>query len=146
MSADVVALTAWQALVDSTTRPARLQADRIRFMEDLPLDATATDLPVVGIYLVEDTPLETTEGLSNRIAMLHVDIRDLIAPGQNTLSATKDLRLWVLDTLLPNQDRDSGFEGAEFLAFKPFSLPAQQHVAGALLEISVPYFFDPLEA
>ncbi len=146
MSADVIARTAWQALVDSPTRPARLSASRVLFHEDLPADAAeATDLPAVGVYLVEDVPLETAEGLSNRSATLHLDIRSLIADGQDALSATQDLRMWALDVLLPNQDRDSGFEGAEFLAFKPFSLAASKRLAGALLEITVPHFFDPLE-
>jgi hypothetical protein len=146
MSADVTARTAWQALVDSPTRPARLAASRILFHEDLPADATVSeDLPALGVYLVEDIPLETAEGLSNRSATLHLDIRSLIADGQDALSATLDLRLWALDVLLPNQDRDSGFVGAEYVAFKPFSLAASRHLAGALLEITVPHFFDPLE-
>lgn len=145
MSADVVALNAWQALVDSPTRPARLQPGNILFEEDLPRDPTEADLPAVGVYLVVDTPLQTVEGLSNRSALLHIDIRDLQRDGQNRLSATQDLRRWVLDTLLPNQERDSGFIGAEFTAFKPFGLPTQARVAGALLEIAVPHFFDPLE-
>lgn len=145
-TADWAAATVWQILRDSATRPVALSLDRILLQELLPQGPEPSDYPALGIYLVEDQPLaDTGQGLSNRSATIHVEIRALIPDGQTALSATQPYRAWALRELLPNQERDSGIEGAEFLAFKPFGIAGQQRVAGALLEISIPFFFDPEE-
>jgi len=83
------------------------------------------------------------DGQSQRLASLQVEIRAQIAEGQNALSATAPFRAWVLASLLPNMTADTGMEGAEFEAFKPFGLAGQRRIAGALLDLTVPYQFDP---
>lgn len=144
MSADWAVSTVWQILRDSASRPVALDATRLLLEELLPQGPEPNDFPAVGVYLAEDQPIQDTgQGLSNRSAIVHVEIRALIADGQTRLSATLPFRDWALREVLPNQERDSGIEGAEFLAFKPFGLAAQRRVAGALLEFSIPYFFDP---
>ena len=143
MYADAAAQIAWQMLVDAPAKPGGLTVQRVLLEELLPQDADEADLPLVAVYLAEDIPTQSMDGLSNRVATLQVEIRTLIADGQTRLSATRPFRAWALRTLLPNQELDSGIDQAEFVAFKPFGVPGNHRLAGALLELTVPFFFDP---
>lgn len=144
MSGDLVATTSWQLLVDSSSKPVGLATDRILFEEIVPQDLTDADLPLVAVYLAEDNKVsDAGDGNSNRIAIVQVEIRARITAGQTPLSATKPFRDWVLATLLPDMTADTGMEGAEFEAFRPFGIPGKQRLAGALLELSAPFLFDP---
>jgi len=144
MSADLALDLAFGLLRDSTTKPVGLGVENIRLSELLPSEME--ELPLVGVYLVDDRPLEhAAEGISNREAEIQVEIRALIADGQDTLAATKALRTWVCRGILPNLTKGTGIEGAEFINFKPFGLSGLERMAGTLLTFTIPYFFDPEE-
>ena len=144
MSCDAAVALVFTLLSDSSEKPSDLDTDQIRLHELLPNELD--ELPLVGVYLVEDKPSEqVAEGLSNREAVIQIEIRAVIAEGQDTLSATKTLRSWVCKTLLPNLIQETGIEGAEYQDFKPFGVAGLERMAGALLEFTIPHFFDPEE-
>jgi len=144
MSCDAAVDLVYTLLRDASVKPSGLTSDQIRLQELLPNEVE--ELPLVGVYLVEDRPIQqASEGTSSREAVVQVEIRALIESGQDTVSATKALRAWVCRTLLPNLTAQTGIEGAEFGDFKPFGVAGVERLAGALLEFTIPYFFDPEE-
>lgn len=145
MSCDRAVNLVFALLCESTGKPEGLEVEQIRLHELLPNELE--ELPLVGVYLVEDKPLEqAAQGLSTREAVIQVEVRAVLTEGTDTLSATKPLRSWVCQTLLPNVDQDTGIEGAEFQSFKPFGVAGLERLAGGLLEFTIPYLFDPEEA
>lgn len=140
---DDVLLAAAGLLKDAPTRPSILPADHILINEDLPIEPD--ELPAVGLYLVDDQQAGDASGCSNRVATVQVQINNIRSSNQDYLSATRELRVWVLKNLMPNAEAETGLEGAEHIATRPGIIPGSKPVAVAVLEFSVPFFHDPLE-
>lgn len=144
MSVDAAVALVASVLRDSIQMPAGMSAERIRVHELLPNETS--ELPLVGIYLVDDRPIrEAAEGMSNREAVIQVETRVLMAQDQDALSSTKAYRTWSCREILPSLAHQTGIEGAEYGDYKPFGVAGVDRLGGALQEFVIPYFFDPEE-
>lgn len=145
-TASQVALAAYHALLGAPGRPARLPLAHITLHEMLPQDLEGVTPPILGIYISQDLPIEAPpDGISNRQVTLQFQIVSDIPDGTDYDSATADLRSWILKNVLPCEATDSGLEGAEHGAETTYWVRARIPLGGRLIEITVPYLFDPQE-
>ena len=143
---DLVSQTVLDVLRGAPGRPARLALAQILDHEILPQDMDDAEVPLLAVYLAEDAPvIEAADGVSNREATVQVQLVDVVSDGQTYLSATKDLRAWVLRSLLPCQELETGIEGAELAGQRPYFIRGRKTLGGALLDFTCPYLFDPQE-
>ena len=143
---DLIPATVLAVLAAASGRPSRLALAQILDHEILPQDMDEVDVPLLAVYLAEDVPVaEAADGVSNREATVQVQVVDVVASGQTYLSVTTDLRAWVLRSLLPCQEQDTGIEGAELAGQRPYFIKGRKTLGGALLDITIPYLFDPQE-
>ena len=136
---DTIVSAVLAILVAATAKPTGLATTDI-FDHDL-LPTEEADLPVVGVYLVDDQQAgygEAMGGEHTRQARIRVEIRASGAP----LAGTKAIREWALkavlnDTTLNNQ---TAFN-IDYQGFQPFSAATNMRLCGADLDFLATYLF-----
>lgn len=105
----------------------------------LPLEES--DLPVAGVYLVEDRAIsdESGTGAQRREATIRVEIRAIGAK----LSGTKAIREWAISTVLNSVSMIDSDLDLSFSSFTPYGVASNVRLAGADLDFSFKYFWKP---
>ncbi len=136
---DAIATALYELLRDAADKPAGLGSDQVLDHDLLP--ATEDDLPVVGVYLVEDNldQMSDSAGGEQRTAKFRVEIRTI----GKMLAATKPLRDWVLATLIADTTLTGLAESVDFSGFKPFGVTGDNNLVGADLDFEIRYFWSP---
>ena len=104
------------------------------------LPAEADDMPVCGVYLVEDKLEGIIDFHTNdrtRKATVRVEIRTI-----GTMLSTRAIREWAILAILNNQTIGGLCIHVELLGFQPFGVASDQRFAGADLDFLFTYDFS----
>lgn len=141
MNTTVDALTTalYELLRDASGKPAGLGADQVLDHDLLP--TAEEDLPVVGVYLVEDAPADSSDSQRSqqRRATVRVEIRCI----GKMLQTTQPFREWVLATVGTDATLDALAESVEYGQFKPFGIAGDNALVGADLDFEFFYIWSP---
>lgn len=133
---DSIVSQVFTILNTSPTKPVGLD---VRDHDLLPTEPD--ELPVCGVYLVEDQKTgdgETMGAEHARSARIRVEIR---AKGE-ILAATQTIREWALKALLNDTGlNDQTVFDFDYQGFQPFGMASNEHLAGADLDFLATYFF-----
>lgn len=105
----------------------------------LPLEES--DLPVAGVYLVEDRAIgdESGTGSTRREATIRIEIRAIGAK----LAGTKSIREWAIATTLSAVSAIDSDLDLSYASFTPYGVASNVRLAGADLDFSFKYFWKP---
>jgi hypothetical protein len=99
------------------------------------------DLPVCGVYLVEDK-LQSREcepeNWATRACVVRVEIR----VDGDMLTGTKAYREWAIQAVLGDSTLAGMANTVNFEAFSPYGVASDARYAGADLDFSITYRFD----
>jgi hypothetical protein len=135
LSPDTLVARVYVSLNTSATKPAGLTV----LDHDL-LPVEEADLPVVGVYLVDDKLQDRTDSMTNervRVCTVRVEVRKT-----GTMLSTKTIREWVITTLLSDITLAAEFLDIDFQGFTPYGMASDQRFAGADLDFSISYAFN----
>lgn len=136
---DAIATAFYELLRDAADKPAGLGPDQVLDHDLLP--AAEDDLPVVGVYLVEDNldQMADSAACEQRTAKFRVEIRTL----GKMLQATRPFRDWVIATLINDTTLPTLAESVDFSGFKPFGVAGDNNLVGADMDFDIRYFWSP---
>jgi len=135
ISPDTIAARVYTLLNTSATKPTGLTV----LDHDL-LPVEPADLPVCGVYLVDDKLGSVVDPMTNertRTATVRVEIRVVGA-----MLSTKAIREWAITAILTDAPLASEILGVEFQGFQPFGSASDQRFAGADLDFNITYCFN----
>ena len=135
ISPDTIVARIYTLLSTSTTKPTGLKV----LDHDL-LPVEPDDLPVCGVYLVDDKLGSVVDPMTNertRTATVRVEIRVVGA-----MLSTVTIREWAITAILTDATLASEYLGIEFQGFQPFGSASDQRFAGADLDFNITYAFN----
>ena len=135
---DALAQRVFDLLDQSATKPAELG---VLDHELLPVEPD--ELPVVGVYLVEDNPesLGDTDsvGGQRRIATIRVEIRNRFTTGEKPTEVTRSYREWVISVLMADETLGGLVHQLALGAYTPYSIVSDTRLAGSDLDFEATY-------
>lgn len=135
LSPDTIVSKVYTLLNAASDKPAGLT-----ILDHDMLPTEESDLPVCGVYLVEDKRAEGVETMGSghiRSATIRLEFR---AVG-SMLTATQTYREWALKTLLSASDLNQNGRDFDYQGFQPFGVASNVRLAGADLDFSATYVF-----
>lgn len=136
LSPDLIVSRVFTILNTSLTKPTGLS---VKDHDLLPVEEE--ELPVLGVYLVEDQKTGESESMGAehlRAAKIRVEIR---AVG-SMLAGTKTIREWALKALLNDTElnEQDAFD-FDYQGFQPFGMATNVRLCGADLDFLATYYF-----
>lgn len=133
---DEIVARIYTILNTSSTKPTGLSV-----LDHDMLPTEEADLPVCGVYLVQDQKADEAEAMDGehrRRATIRVEIR---AKGA-MLSGTKTIREWALKAIL-NDDHlnNQDLFDLDYQGFQPFGMASDTRLSGADLDFVATYLF-----
>jgi hypothetical protein len=126
----------FQALQNAPGRP-----EGLNLLDHDLLPVEEGELPVLGVYLVEDKQSEEarSDGSMMRTATVRLEIR---AKGP-MLSATRPIRIWASKVLASDPGLELMVFNVDHAAFTPFGIASNQRLAGADLDFVFTFNCNP---
>lgn len=140
---DALAQAVFDLLDQSATKPAGLTV-----LDHDMLPTEQDELPVAGVYLVEDNPESAFDtygtGSQRRVATIRVEIRVQVENQQRPTEAHRSIREWAALVLMTDETLGGLAAQVARGGYTPFMVASDIRLAGADLDFEAVYLSRPI--